>query len=132
MRITEQIKLPPKVSKHIAKDIWLEKEPEVSGTDIFYKFTVITKTVKIVNFEADFKGSEKVQFFNEDMEPQLSVMYEPIKSTIMPYIDDHQKVGEVRRVLTRVKLDKASWKLKSKFRFTFSNLPKERQREIIK
>ena len=35
-------------------------------------------------------------------------------------------------MLTRVKLDKASWKLKSKFRFTFSNLPKERQREIIK
>jgi len=29
-------------------------------------------------------------------------------------------------VLTRVKLDKASWKLKSKFRFTFSNLPKEK------
>ena len=48
------------MSKLIAKDIWLEKEPEVIGPDIFYKFTVITKTVKVVNFEADFKGSEKV------------------------------------------------------------------------
>jgi len=48
------------VSKLIAKDIWLEKEPLVIGTDIFYRFTIITKTVKIVNFEADFKGSDKV------------------------------------------------------------------------
>jgi hypothetical protein len=59
-RQQEPIKVPPKVSKLIAKDIWLEKEPIVSGTDIFYRFTVITKTVKVVNFEADFKGSDKV------------------------------------------------------------------------
>jgi hypothetical protein len=54
------MKMPPKVTKMIAKDIMLEKEPEVNGQENYYKFTVITKTVKIVNFEADFKGSEKV------------------------------------------------------------------------
>ena len=59
-------------------------------------------------------------------------MSEPIKSTILPVIDDHQRICEVRKFLTRAKLDKNNWKLKSKFRFTFSNLPKERQREIVK
>ena len=57
---SDAVKLPPKVTKVIAKDIYLDKEPEVSGLDVYYKFTVVTKTVKIVNFEADFTGSERV------------------------------------------------------------------------
>lgn len=66
---TEHIKMPPKVSKQIAKDIWLEKEPEVNDKqEIFYKFTVVSKTSKIINFQVDFAGSEKVVFFNEAQE----------------------------------------------------------------
>jgi|688.fasta_scaffold997760_1 hypothetical protein len=62
-----EIKMPPKVSKQIAKDIWLEKEPEINDKqEIFYKFTVVSKTSKVINFQVDFTGSEKVAFFNEN------------------------------------------------------------------
>ena len=64
-----EIKMPPKVSKPIAKDIWLEKEPEINDKqEIFYKFTVVSKTSKIINIQVDFTGSEKVAFFNENQE----------------------------------------------------------------
>lgn len=129
----EKINMPPKVSKPVAKDIWLEKEPELINGDIFYRFTLVAKTSKIVNFEADFKGSERVQFHNEHLETDNNAFFEPIKSTILPDIDkeDHH-IGEVRKVLTVIKLEKNNWKLKSKFKFTFSNLPKDQQKKLIK
>ena len=45
-----EIKMPPKVSKEIAKDVWLFKEPETINSELYYKFTVKAKTVKIVLF----------------------------------------------------------------------------------
>lgn len=57
-----------KVRKEIARDIYLEKELDMAlsgGQEPRYYFKIVSKSLRIINFEADFNGSEKVEFIDD-------------------------------------------------------------------
>ena len=59
----QQVAMQPLTRKEIARDIFLEKELDTSKqTDYQYIFRIVSKTLKIVTFIADFQGSDKVEF----------------------------------------------------------------------
>ena len=59
----QQAAMQPLTRKEIARDIFLEKELDTSKqTEYQYIFRVVSKSLKIITFIADFQGSDKVEF----------------------------------------------------------------------
>lgn len=122
-----------KVRKEIAKDIWLEKELDASlagGQEPRYYFKVISKSLRIINFEADFTGSDKVEFTDESKKvvTEGNMIFKRKIEPPKPVYDSN--VPEQTTLICRAKL-KENWRLKSKFRFTLTNPDKETQRAYI-
>lgn len=120
----------PKVTREIAKDIYLEKELEPSsGGYPVYIFRLVTRCFKVVNFEADFTGSNNCEFyelhgpldrkvFTKNVEPELEAPQNSV-------------VREKQTLIIKVRL-RENWKLKSKFKFSLTNPPKVKQRAFIR
>jgi hypothetical protein len=122
-----------KVRKEIAKDIFLEKELDASlagGQEPRYYFRVISKSLRIINFEADFTGSDKVEFSDDSKKviPGDSMIFKRKIEPPKPVYDSN--VPELTTLICKVKL-KENWKLKSKFRFTLTNPDKQTQKAYI-
>ena len=61
--IVAQSPIQPLTRKEIAKDIFLEKELDTTKTvDTQYIFRIVSKTLKVITFFADFTGSDKCEF----------------------------------------------------------------------
>ena len=61
--ILQQSPIQPLTRKEIAKDIYLEKELDTIKTpEAQYIFRIVSKTLKVVTFIADFTGSDKCEF----------------------------------------------------------------------
>ena len=59
----QQSPIQPLTRKEIAKDIYLEKELDAIKTpEAQYIFRVVSKTLKVITFIADFTGSDKCEF----------------------------------------------------------------------
>ena len=59
----QQSPIQPLTRKEIAKDIYLEKELDTIKTpEAQYIFRIVSKTLKVITFVADFTGSEKCEF----------------------------------------------------------------------
>ena len=129
--------MQPLTRKEIARDIFLEKELDTSKqTEYQYIFRVVSKSLKIITFIADFQGSDKVEFSegtvkkikdNHGNEVQDGRMV--YQETIQPEFHDNE-VQEKSTLIVVVKL-KDGWKLKTKFRFTLSNPSKELQTKFV-
>ena len=115
----------------------MEKELDTSKqTEYQYIFRVVSKSLKIITFIADFQGSDKVEFSegtvkkikdNHGNEVQDGRMV--YQETIQPEFHDNE-VQEKSTLIVVVKL-KDGWKLKTKFRFTLSNPSKELQTKFV-
>ena len=59
----QQSPIQPLTRKEIAKDIYLEKELDsIKTVDSQYIFRIVSKTLKVITFVADFSGSDKCEF----------------------------------------------------------------------
>jgi calpain-15 len=108
------------VTKEIAKGIFLHKRQErvqhdQTGIEMIYIFTVQVDTLQILDFSADFTGSENL-YLDGVLSSNLVA-----NKTIQP--GDNETVAVL-------KLHK-EWKLKSKFKFTMRNPPLDVQREKL-
>ena len=106
------------VSKEIAKGIFLHKKQMPAndthdGTEFIYVFNIEVKSLQILDFSADFNGSE-----NLIMEGSSSLVANKV---IQPMSIETVAI---------LKLQK-NWKLKSKFKFTMRNPPLDVQREHL-
>jgi len=106
------------ITKEIAKGIFLHKKQMQAtgasdGTDAIYIFKIEVKSLQILDFTADFTGSENLTL---DGSPNLIS-----HTTIQPMSTD---------TVALLKLQK-NWKLKSRFKFTMRNPPKEVQQKHL-
>lgn len=103
------------VTKEIAKGIFLHKrqmqaQSNVQGFEFIYMFSVDVKSLQILDFSADFNGSE-----NLEMEGSTSLIS---NKTIQPHSNETVAILKLKR----------NWKLKSRFKFTMRNPPLDVQR----
>ncbi|CAI2386182.1 unnamed protein product [Moneuplotes crassus] len=108
------------VTKEIARGIFLHKrQMPVSdrreNAELVYVFSVEVKTLQILDFQADFTGSENI--FIDDTNSSNFIC----EKIIQPMSNE---------VVAKLILRK-EWKLKSKFKFTMKNPPLEIQREHL-
>ena len=115
----------------------MEKELDTSKqTEYQYIFRVVSKTLKIITFIADFQGSDKVEFLEGTVKKIKDSHGNEVQDgrmvyqeTIQPEFHDNE-VQEKSSLIVVVKL-KEGWKLKTKFRFTLSNPSKELQTKFV-
>ena len=115
----------------------MEKELDTSKqTEYQYIFRVVSKTLKIITFIADFQGSDKVEFSEGTVKKIKDSHGNEVQDgrmvyqeTIQPEFHDNE-VQEKSSLIVVVKL-KEGWKLKTKFRFTLSNPSKELQTKFV-
>jgi len=125
------------VTKEISKGVFLYKkqmpaQSHVDGTEMIYQFKVEVKAIQIIDFTADFTGSENIivdPISNHHIQYGLNaaVPKEVGKNPLVITTTIHPMSAEY---VATVKLQK-NWKLKTKFRFTMRNPPIEEQRKYL-
>jgi calpain-15 len=106
------------VTKEIAKGIFLHKrqmeaQGNSEGYEFIYMFSVDVKSLQILDFSADFNGSD-----NLVMEGSSSLVS---NKTIQPMSNETVAILKLKR----------NWKLKSRFKFTMRNPPLDVQRKYL-
>lgn len=108
------------VTKEIAKGIFLHKKQmpatgPAGGAEFMYVFQVEVRTLQILDFSADFNGSENL-YLDGSVSSDLVAT-----KTIQPMSTE---------IVAVLRLNK-EWKLKSRFKFTMRNPPLDVQREHL-
>ena len=101
----------------------------------FYMFRLVSQTLKIVEFVADFTGSRNCDFVDlkkpkAEGEEKYNlksdgVYLERVYPSMVHTETGHAEVCEKRTDLAKVIL-RDGWKLKTQFKFTLHNLPREK------
>lgn len=145
-----QNKTPMFERKDIARSIYLEKElvQDDKNQEKYYMFRLVTQSLKIVEFEADFSASQNCEFVevrmkqDRDMEDHIEQRLNQGRvlnptgryhERVYPEIvsNDNHEILEKRTDLAKIVLHE-NWKLKTKFKFTMHNPPRDKQEKFIK
>ncbi len=100
-------------------------------------FRLVTKTLKNVEFQADFSGSSNCDFIDVQSS-NISKVYKRdgiFRQHVVPEMihsgDGENEILEKRSDLAKIILHE-NWKLKTKFKFTLHNPPREKQEKFIR
>jgi hypothetical protein len=73
--------------KQIAPDIFLEKKIELrleGGDHPRYKFTLVSRSLRVISFEVDFDGSRNIELYQDSVLTDSTVLSRRVEPLVRP------------------------------------------------